>query len=249
MTKNNIFIMIVHLKNCWPFLTFYYMEANSSIIFLIQILQKNLEITMKIDIEKISYILGQSIGGDFRRQEFEIDVQTFIDSFADAYAGKETRMRPSEMQQIMMAFQSAMQEKKQTKQSKAAETNLKQGLAFLEENRTRQDVQVTKSGLQYRIIREGSGKKPGSADTVVTHYEGKTIDGRIFDSSIRRNTPARFPVNGVIQGWQEALQLMNEGSQWEIFVPSDLAYGQAGSGGTIEPHATLIFQIELIAVE
>lgn len=204
---------------------------------------------MKIDIEKISYILGQSIGGDFRRQEFEINVKTFVDSFTDAYAGKESKMRPSEMQQIMMAFQSAMQEKKQRKQVNAAETNLKQGLAFLKENQNKADIHVTKSGLQYRIIQEGTGKKPKLTDTVVTHYEGKTIDGRIFDSSVRRNTPARFPLNGVISGWQEALQLMGEGSKWEIFVPSDLAYGQAGSGGTIEPHATLIFQIELIAIE
>ena len=204
---------------------------------------------MKIDTEKISYILGQSIGGDFRRQDFEINVNTFVDSFTDAYAGKESKMRPSEMQQIMMAFQSAMQEKKQLKQNNASETNLKQGLAFLKENQKKADIHVTQSGLQYRILQEGTGKKPQPTDTVVTHYEGKTLDGRIFDSSIRRNAPARFPVNGVIVGWQEALQLMAEGSKWEIFVPSDLAYGQAGSGGTIEPHATLIFQIELIAIE
>lgn len=204
---------------------------------------------MKIDMEKISYILGQSIGGDFRRQGFEIDVKIFVDSFTDAYDGKESKMRPSEMQQIMMAFQSAVQEKKQMQQNRAAETNLKAGKEFLEENRKKTDIHVTKTGLQYRIIKEGVGKKPGSTDTVVTHYEGKTIDGRIFDSSIRRGTPARFPVNGVIQGWQEALQLMREGSKWELFVPSDLAYGQAGSGGTIEPHSTLIFEVELITIE
>lgn len=204
---------------------------------------------MKIDIEKISYILGQSIGGDFRRQEFEINVQTFIDSFTDAYAGRESKMRATEMRQIMMAFQSAMQEQKQQKQEKAAETNLKQGAAFLEENKQKEDIHVTSSGLQYRIITEGSGGSPGPTDTVVTHYEGKTLDGTIFDSSIRRGTPARFPVNGVIQGWQEALQLMQAGSKWELFIPSHLAYGATGSGGTIAPHATLIFQIELIAIE
>ncbi|MBA4367907.1 MAG: hypothetical protein C0403_09750 [Desulfobacterium sp.] len=204
---------------------------------------------MKIDTEKVSYILGQSIGGDFRRQSFEINVKTFVDSFTDAYAGKETKMRPSEMQQIMMAFQNAMQEKKQMQQNRAAETNLKTGKEFLEENQKKTGIHVTKTGLQYRIIKEGNGKKPKSADTVVTHYEGKTIDGRIFDSSIRRGAPARFPVNGVIQGWQEALQLMGEGSKWELFVPSDLAYGQTGSGGTIEPHSTLIFEVELITIE
>jgi FKBP-type peptidyl-prolyl cis-trans isomerase FklB len=204
---------------------------------------------VKIDTEKVSYILGQSIGGDFRRQGFEINIKIFVDSFSDAYAGKETNMRPSEMQQIMMTFQNAMQEKKQLQQNRAAETNLKTGKEFLEENQKNPDIHVTKTGLQYRIIKESNGKKPGSADTVITHYEGKTIDGRIFDSSIRRGTPARFPVNGVIQGWQEALQLMGEGSKWELFVPSDLAYGQAGSGGTIEPHSTLIFEVELIAIE
>jgi FKBP-type peptidyl-prolyl cis-trans isomerase FklB len=203
---------------------------------------------MKIDTEKVSYILGQSIGGDFRRKGFEINVTTFVDSFTDAYSGKESKMRPSEMQQIMMAFQSAMQEKNQIQQGKAAEINLKTGKAFLEENQKKADIHVTKSGLQYRIIKEGTGKTPELTDTVETHYEGKTIDGKIFDSSIRRGTPARFPVNGVIQGWQEALQLMGEGSKWELFVPSDLAYGQAGSGGTIEPHSTLIFEVELIAI-
>ena len=204
---------------------------------------------MKIDLEKVSYILGQSIGGDFRRQGFEINVKTFVESFQDAYAGKESKIRPSEMQQIMMAFQSDIQEKKQSQQSKASEINLKAGKNFLEENQKKTDIHVTQSGLQYRIIKKGTGNRPTATDTVVTHYEGKTIDGKIFDSSIRRGTPARFPVNGVIQGWQEALQLMEEGSKWELFVPSDLAYGQTGSGGTIEPHSTLLFEVELISIE
>jgi FKBP-type peptidyl-prolyl cis-trans isomerase FklB len=204
---------------------------------------------MKLEKSNVSYMLGQSIGGDFRRKGFDIDVSIFTDSFAAAYAGEESKMRASEMQQIMMAFQNAMQEKKQHQQNEAVFNNLKKGQAFLEENRKNQDIHVTDSGLQYRVIKEGAGKKPKLSDTVVTHYEGKTISGKIFDSSVRRGAPSSFPVNGVIRGWQEALQLMREGSKWEIFVPSDLAYGQTGSGGTIEPHSTLIFEVELIAVK
>jgi len=204
---------------------------------------------MKLEKSKVSYMLGQSIGGDFRRKGFDIDVSIFNDSFSAAYAGGESKMRASEMQQIMMAFQNDMQEKKQNQQNEAVFNNLKKGQAFLEENRKNKDIHVTDSGLQYRVIKEGAGKKPKLSDTVVTHYEGKTIDGKIFDSSLRRGTPSSFPVNGVIRGWQEALQLMQEGSKWEIFVPSDLAYGQTGSGGTIEPHSTLIFEVELITVK
>ncbi|MBU0992829.1 MAG: FKBP-type peptidyl-prolyl cis-trans isomerase [Proteobacteria bacterium] len=204
---------------------------------------------MKIEKNKISYVLGQSIGGDFKRNGYDIDIDIFIDSFREAYGGMDCRMPVAEMRHIMMNFQQYIREDQQKKQMAAVEKNLIQGNAFLEENRKKENVITTESGLQYKILRKGSGKKPLSTDDVVTHYEGKTIDGKIFDSSYKRGTPASFPVSGVIKGWQEVLQLMEEGAKWEIFVPSDLAYGQAGSGGTIEPHSTLIFTIELIAVQ
>ncbi len=204
---------------------------------------------MKIDMEKISYILGQSIGGDFKRQDFEIDVETFISSFKSAFAGEPSKMPANEMQHHMMAFQSFLQEKNQAESQAASEKNLLEGAAFLEENKGKEGITVTESGLQYRVVKEGKGKTPGASDTVTTHYTGKLLDGKTFDSSVERGTPATFPVNGVIKGWQEALQLMAEGAKWELFIPASLAYGVNGSGGTIPPNATLTFEIELISVK
>ncbi len=203
---------------------------------------------MKVEKDQISYVLGQSVGGDFKRQEFDIDVEVFLESFKSAYAGEPSKMRPAEMQQIFTAFQSDLKLKQQANESATSEKNIQDGQVFLEENKKKKDIIITDSGLQYRIIEQGTGDKPSLTDTVETHYEGKTLDGNIFDSSIKRGTPATFPVNGVIKGWQEALQLMNVGSKFELFIPSDLAYGHAGSGGTIEPHATLIFEVHLLAI-
>lgn len=203
---------------------------------------------MKIDMDKVSYILGQSIGMDFKRQQFDINVDIFVESFADALDGKPSKMPPGEMQQIMMAFTSALKEKEQAANASKAQINIENGRVFLEENKTKEGVIETGSGLQYRVISEGSGKNPTINDTVETHYEGKTIDGNIFDSSIKRGTPISFPLNGVIKGWQEGLQLMKEGAKYEFFIPSDLAYGEAGSGGAIGPYETLIFEVELLKV-
>lgn len=204
---------------------------------------------MKIDKDKVSYVLGQSIGGDFKRQGFDIDPEIFADSFKSAFKGEDCKMSVGEMQQVMQAFQRDMQEKQQAKQGALGKANLEKGKKFLDENKDKEGVQVTASGLQYKVITEGTGKSPSATDTVVTHYEGRTIDGDVFDSSYKRGTPATFPVNGVIKGWQEALQLMTEGSKWELFIPSGLAYGPQGSGGTIEPNATLTFTVELLTVK
>lgn len=204
---------------------------------------------MKIDMDKVSYILGQSIGGDFKHQGFDINVETFIESFKDAFAGNPSKMRVSEMQQIMMAFKSAVQEQNQGANTQNSHENLEKGQAFLEENKNKEGIIETSSGLQYRVIEEGTGKTPTASDTVETHYEGKTIDGNIFDSSIKRGAPITFPVNGVIMGWQEALQLMKEGAKYELFIPHNLAYGPNGSGSAIGPYETLIFDVELISVQ
>jgi len=158
-------------------------------------------------------------------------------------------MPAGEMQQTMTAFQSFVREKQQARQSENLQANLEKGRAFLKENRKKEGITETASGLQYRVIRKGGGKKPSATDKVETHYEGKTLDATIFDSSIKRGTPATFPVNGVIKGWQEALQLMKEGAKYELFIPSDLAYGQSGSGQAIGPHETLIFEVELLAIK
>ena len=204
---------------------------------------------MKVDLDKVSYVLGQSIGGDFKRKGFEIDPKIFTDSFIEAFNGKECQMPAGEMQHIMQNFQRAMEDKKQAEQMESGKKNIEVGEIFLEENSKKEGVNVTESGLQYKVITEGSGKKPIVTDTVETHYEGKTLDGIIFDSSYKRGQTTTFPLGGVIKGWTEALQLMAEGSKYELYVPSELAYGPAGSGGTIEPYATLIFIVELIAVK
>jgi FKBP-type peptidyl-prolyl cis-trans isomerase FklB len=203
---------------------------------------------MKNDSEKIGYVLGQSIGGDFRRQGFDVDPDVFCQSFKEAFSGQKPKMSVGEMQLIIQQFQTSMQEKQQQASQASASANLEQGKAFLAENKGREGVVETASGLQYRVITEGTGKKPNADDTVETHYEGKTLDGEIFDSSYKRGQTATFPLNGVIKGWTEALQLMSEGSKYELFIPSDLAYGSAGSGGAIEPNATLVFTVELINV-
>lgn len=204
---------------------------------------------MKVDMEKVSYILGQSIGGDFKRQAFDIHVETFVDSFKAAFAGEPSKMRVGEMQQVMEGFKNAVQAGQQAANAGRAEANVEKGRAFLAENKTKEGIIETASGLQYRVIKEGEGKTPRATDTVETHYEGKTIDGTVFDSSIKRGTPVSFPVNGVIQGWQEALQLMKEGATYELFIPFDLAYGENGAGSAIGPYETLIFEVELLKVK
>ncbi len=204
---------------------------------------------MKVELDKVSYVLGQSIGGDFKRQGLEIDPKIFTDSFIAAFNGDQSKMPVGEMQQIMQNFQKSMQDKKQAEQQEAGSKNIEAGKNFLEENSKKEGVKVTESGLQYKVITEGSGKKPALTDTVETNYEGKTLEGVIFDSSYERGQTATFPLNGVIKGWTEALQLMAEGSKYELYIPSELAYGAAGSGGTIEPYSTLIFTVELIAVK
>lgn len=204
---------------------------------------------MKIERDKISYVLGYSLGSDFKSKGFEIDGDIFMEAFSAALTGKPSRMRGPEMQQVMQAFQSAMRDKQQARQTHAAQANVDKGLEYLRANGTKKDVTTTPSGLQYRVIKAGSGKTPTATDKVVTHYEGKTLDGKIFDSSVQRGQPASFPVNGVIPGWQEALTLMSEGAKYELVIPSNLAYGAAGAGNAIGPHETLIFEVELLEVK
>jgi len=204
---------------------------------------------MKIDMKKVSYILGRNVGGDFSRRNIDIDADIFAQSFKEAFAGKPCHMPAGEMQQIMQAFQGALQEQEQARKAEESKGRIEAGRLFLEKNRTREGVVETASGLQYRIVEEGSGPKPTATDTVKAHYEGKTLDGKVFDSSIQRGTPASFPVNGVIPGWQEALPLMSVGARYELFIPSELAYGAAGAGQAIGPHETLIFKVELVAIQ
>jgi FKBP-type peptidyl-prolyl cis-trans isomerase FklB len=200
---------------------------------------------LKTDKQKFSYSAGYQIGQNLKRQNLDLDSKTFSQGAQDAITNAKPRLKPEEMQ---AAFQ-AQQKKDMEKQAAAAKKNLDAGQAFLEANKKKEGVTTTASGLQYKIITEGKGKQPKSTDTVVAHYRGTLINGTEFDSSYQRNEPATFPVGGVIKGWQEALPLMKEGSKWQIYIPSDLAYGPRGAGGEIGPNEVLIFDIELLSVK
>lgn len=198
--------------------------------------------------EKISYIIGRDMAANFKKQGLEVDPEIFLQGFKEALSGKESQLKPEEVQAAMMALQQEMQVRQSANQGQAAEANKKEGEAFLAQNKTKEGVVTLPSGLQYQVLQEGSGASPGPSDKVTTHYHGTLIDGTVFDSSYERGQPATFPVNGVISGWTEALQQMKEGAKWRLFLPSHLAYGAQGAGEDIGPHATLIFDVELISV-
>lgn len=199
---------------------------------------------------KVSYAIGMNIGESFKSRSVDVDEATFDKGFRDALFGPTTLITPEQERIILTAFQNEMREKMQEKARLASETNKKEGDAFLEANKSKPGVVVLPSGLQYKILAEGAGPKPAASDTVTCNYRGTLIDGAEFDSSAKHgDKPATFPVSGVIRGWTEALQLMPVGSKWQLFVPSDLAYGPRGAGGAIGPNATLIFEIELVSIK
>jgi FKBP-type peptidyl-prolyl cis-trans isomerase FklB len=188
-----------------------------------------------------SYCLGLDVGKNLIQNGIsDVSVSEFEQGFQAAFSGADARYSEEEVKTILNQFFMSMQEK-------AGAANIEAGKSYLEENAKRDEVTVTESGLQYEVIEEGSGKQPAISDQVTTHYHGTLIDGTVFDSSVERGQPATFPVNGVIQGWVEALQLMKEGSKWRLHVPSELAYG-GQAAGSIAPHSTLIFDVELISV-
>lgn len=197
---------------------------------------------MNSDKEKLGYALGLNIARNLQEQGFEeFDYGTFTAALGDHYSKGELKMSVPEVNETLQSAMAKIQAEKHG-------PVLKEGQKFLEENAKRDEVTVTASGLQYRVMNSGDGKSPAPTDQVTTHYHGKLIDGTVFDSSVNRGTPATFPVNGVIQGWQEALPMMKEGDKWELFIPYNLAYGENGAGGSIPPFATLIFEVELITV-
>ena len=198
--------------------------------------------------QRISYSIGANIGSNFKRQDMDIDAKALSAGVVDALAGK-TALTEAEMREVMTTFQQEMQTKMQNKQKVDGEANAKKGEEFLAANAKKDGVKTTASGLQYKVIKSGSGKTPKPTDTVKVHYHGTLIDGKVFDSSVERNEPVSFPVNGVIPGWTEGLQLMKEGDKWQLFIPSKLAYGERGAGGDIGPNAALIFDVELLAIE
>lgn len=191
--------------------------------------------------DKFSYGLGLGIGQQMLSMGAQISVDDFAQAIRDVLEGKETALSFNEAQQIVNAHFAEME-----KQAHAAA--IEQGEMFLKMNKERPGVVTLPSGLQYEVIASGNGRKPKAADQVRCHYEGRLVDGTLFDSSIERGEPAVFGVNQVIAGWTEALQLMSEGDKWKLYIPYNLGYGEQGAGGVIPPYSTLVFEVELLSV-
>ena len=199
--------------------------------------------------EKLSYVIGVDIGKALQKQGVVIDPDLVTKGIKDGTSGGKLLMSDQEIQETMMAFQKEMRAKQEEANKQLGEKNKKEGEAFLAQNKTKEGVTTLPSGVQYKVVKAGTGKKPKETDTVVTHYKGTLLDGTEFDSSFKRNQPATFKVNGVIRGWSEALQLMEVGAKWILYVPAALAYGDRGAGQQIGPNATLIFEVELISIQ
>ena len=205
-------------------------------------------LALKTDKDKLSYAVGMNIGRSIHSQSMEIDPAILLRGLKDEMAGKTVMTDMEAHNTLMQAQQEAKKKADETRQA-SMEPNKKAGDAFLAANKTKEGVVTLPSGLQYKILKEGTGPKPTPADSVVCNYRGTLIDGKEFDSSYKRGQPATFPVGQVIKGWTEALQLMSVGSKWQLFVPADLAYGDRGAGPDIGPGATLIFEVELISIK
>ncbi len=194
--------------------------------------------------DKASYAIGLNIGNNLKKDEIEINPDALSMGIKDAFTGKKPLMTEQEIKEVMTALQNDLQTKQQEKMKVAK----KEGEAFLAANKKKEGVITLPSGLQYKVIKSGSGQKPKATDSVTVNYRGTLINGTEFDSSYKRGQPATFPVNGVIPGWTEALQLMKEGDKWQLFIPSELAYGERGQRGIIPPNSVLIFEVELISI-
>ncbi len=198
---------------------------------------------------KVSYGIGMSLGADFKAQGIDIDPAVLAQAIKDVTSGGKTLMTEEEVRKVITDFQQELVAKQEAKAKEAGAKNLNDGAAFLAANSKKEGVVTLPSGLQYKIEKKGTGKKPTAKDSVTVHYKGTLIDGTEFDSSYKRGEPVSFPVGGVIPGWTEALQLMEEGSKWQLFIPASLAYGERGAGAQIGPNSTLIFDVELLKVQ
>lgn len=198
--------------------------------------------------DRLSYTVGMDIGQSLAEQDLGLDLDILIEALRAAYLGEETRLTQEEALAERDAFMQRRQREMEQQRGQQADINREAGQAFLAENRDREGVVETASGLQYRVLEEGSGASPAATDRVTVHYRGTLIDGTTFDSSYDRGQPATFALNQVIPGWTEGVQLMSEGAKYEFFIPSELAYGEQGRPGPIGPNSTLIFEVELIEV-
>jgi FKBP-type peptidyl-prolyl cis-trans isomerase FklB len=205
-------------------------------------------VPLATELDKSSYAMGAQMGQTFRRRGMELNVEMFAIGLKEGLAGTKLALDQGQMRTIIMEFQKRSREQMQQRQKVDAAKNLAEGQAFLAANKNKEGVKVLPSGLQYKVIKAGTGKRPTAADRVKTHYRGRLVDGTEFDSSYSRGQPAEFPVGGVIRGWTEALQLMREGAKWELYIPANLAYDTRGMPPKIGPNSALVFEIELIQV-
>ena len=219
--------------------------AITGVLFLVNQVHAQENLVLKNQKEKMSYIIGMDIGNNLKKQGIDIETNILIKGIKDAFTSAKSLLSEQEIRETLATFQKEMQ----AKQEEIGKKNKKEGEAFLAENMKKEGVKTLPSGLQYKVIKAGTGKKPKLTDTVTAHYRGTLIDGTEFDSSYKRGKPTSFSVSGVIPGWTEALQLMEEGAKWGLFIPPNLAYGERGAGGMIGPNATLIFEVELVSIQ
>jgi len=223
--------------------------AALGIVFLTSYVWAADEMVLKDQKDKVSYSMGINIGSNLKKESIDVNPEALIRGIKDALSGGKPLMTEQEINETMMNFQKELIAKQQSRLKELGEKNKKEGEAFLAENKKKEGVVTLPSGLQYKVIKEGNGKIPKLTDTVTIHYKGTLIDGTEFDSSYNRGQPATFPVKGVIPGFSEAIQLMKVGSKWQLFIPSNLAYGERGAGDDIGPNTTLIFEVELLSIK
>jgi FKBP-type peptidyl-prolyl cis-trans isomerase len=206
------------------------------------------DVKLENEMQKVSYSMGYQLSKSMKQDGVELDIPAFTQAIKDVFADKDPRINEEDMRKALTDFQKSMMKKRQETREKEGKENMKEAENFLKKNKDEEGVQVTDSGLQYKILEEGKGKSPTADDKVKVHYKGTLLDGTQFDSSYERGKPAEFFVKGVIPGWTEALQLMKEGSKWQIWIPPDLGYGERGAGRDIKPNSLLIFEVELLEV-
>ncbi len=204
---------------------------------------------LKTQKQKASYGIGMDIGKNFKEQFPDVDVDAMVRGFRDALAGAKPAIAQSELDSVMAVFQQEMMQRRSAKTAAESAKNLQEGETFCAENKGKPGVITLPSGLQYKVIKEGTGPKPTPKDTVVCNYRGTLVNGKEFDSSYKRGQPAEFVLGQVIPGWIEALQMMPVGSKWELYIPANLAYGERSMGADIGPNSTLVFEVELLGIK
>jgi FKBP-type peptidyl-prolyl cis-trans isomerase len=206
-------------------------------------------LTLNTPKDKVSYAIGQNIGKSLKRDAVDVDPAILLRAIKDVLADNKPLLTDQEVQATLATLQADLRKKQELLTQQATETNKKESEAFLAANKTKDGVVALPSGLQYKVLQEGTGPKPTATDTVSVNYRGTLLNGTEFDSSYKRGQPATFSVGQIIKGWTEALQLMPVGSKWQLFVPPDLAYGPRGAGRDIGPNSTLIFEVELLSIQ